>query len=986
MRRAFIAVVVLGMIVALAISTATATAYPGQAAGQDNSADANALAGNANLTGQNIDQSQSGSGTQVAGQDNSSGQAAEAGAIALQDKPSNTAVGIRVLSPGDDGNVHQSNSADANALAGNLNLTGQNIDQSQGGTAAPVIAPVATPCGCQSGTQVAGQSNSNWQDAGALAVAAQDKPSNTAVGIRVLSPGDDGNVSQSNSADANALAGNANLTGQNIDQSQSGSGTQVAGQDNSSGQAAEAGAIALQDKPSNTAVGIRVLSPGDDGNVHQSNSADANALAGNLNLTGQNIDQSQGGTAAPVIAPVATPCGCQSGTQVAGQSNSNWQDAGALAVAAQDKPSNTAVGIRVLSPGDDGNVSQSNSADANALAGNANLTGQNIDQSQSGSGTQVAGQDNSSGQAAEAGAIALQDKPSNTAVGIRVLSPGDDGNVHQSNSADANALAGNLNLTGQNIDQAAGGDYSRCGCGGSPIQVAGQSNASQQGAFALGLAAQLHPSNTATSTNVGGGYGCGCEPSRKAPSSGSGNVHQSNSVDANALAGNINLTGQNIDQAAGGDYSRCGCGGSPIQVAGQSNASQQGAFALGLAAQLHPSNTATSTDVGDGYGCGCEPSRKAPSSGSGNVHQSNSVDANALAGNINLTGQNIDQAAGGDYSRCGCGGSPIQVAGQSNASQQGAFALGLAAQLHPSNTATSTNVGGGYGCGCEHLAQGPLTGVGQRPPVQQRRCKRARAESERHQAVHRSDRCRRCDPGRRAARGEPPGGGSTRCGTPVRSGQQSDVAQRAMVRSPMSCGRTIATLCRLTRRPSVPIVKAQERMGSGMDPRSKWVLRPAGVCVVGTLMVLCGLAAAGGALAAPGQSILRPDAPPSGAVVSPAPDQPTPTQCGGPMRCELRPPLPVRRWRLPNHPIPSLVPLHSPGGQPPRTPLCGLPRPHTPQRSRTRSCSRGKGACPTVSEPSWPPRSPASATGGPTARSRPSRAHSSRWWPSVPVA
>ena len=165
----------------------------------------------------------------------------------------------------------------------------------------------------------------------------------------------------------------------------------------------------------------------------------------------------------------------------------------------------------------------------------------------------------------------------------------------------------------------------------------------------------------------------------------------------------------------------------------------------------------------------------------------------------------------------------------------------------------------------------------QRPPVQQRRCKRARAESERHQAVHRSDRCRRCDPGRRAARGEPPGGGSTRCGTPVRSGQQSDVAQRAMVRSPMSCGRTIATLCRLTRRPSVPIVKAQERMGSGMDPRSKWVLRPAGVCVVGTLMILCGLAAAGGALAAPGQSILRPDAPPSGAVVSPAPDQPAPT-------------------------------------------------------------------------------------------------------------
>ncbi len=688
MRRTLIAVVVLGMIVALAlaIGTATATAYPGETAvqnatGQSNGADANALAGNGNLTGQSIDQSQSGSGTQVAGQDNSSGQSADAGAIAVQDKPSNTAVGIRVLSPGDDGNVHQSNSADANALAGNINLTGQNIDQAQGGTAAPVAAPSTAPCGCQSGsgTQVAGQSNQNWQDAGALAVAAQDKPSNTAVGIRVLSPGDDGNVSQSNSADANALAGNGNLTGQSIDQSQSGSGTQVAGQDNSSGQSADAGAIAVQDKPSNTAVGIRVLSPGDDGNVHQSNSADANALAGNINLTGQNIDQAQGGTAAPVAAPSTAPCGCQSGsgTQVAGQSNQNWQDAGALAVAAQDKPSNTAVGIRVLSPGDDGNVSQSNSADANALAGNGNLTGQSIDQSQSGSGTQVAGQDNSSGQSADAGAIAVQDKPSNTAVGIRVLSPGDDGNVHQSNSADANALAGNINLTGQNIDQAAGGD-SRCGCGDSPIQVAGQSNASHQGAFALGLAAQLYPSNTATSTDVGGGYGCGCESSRKAPATASGNVHQSNSADANALAGNINLTGQSIDQAAGGDYSRCGCGGSPIQVAGQSNSSRQGAFAVGLAAQLHPSNTATSTDVGGGYGCGCESSRKAPATASGNVHQSNSVDASALALNLNATRQSIDQTAGGGA---------IQVAGQRAENLQGAAALAAALQFGAANRA-----------------------------------------------------------------------------------------------------------------------------------------------------------------------------------------------------------------------------------------------------------------------------------------------------------
>jgi len=66
-----------------------------------------------------------------------------------------------------------------------------------------------------------------------------------------------------------------------------------------------------------------------------------------------------------------------------------------------------------------------------------------------------------------------------------------------------------------------------------------------------------------------------------------------------------------------------------------------------------------------------------------------------------------------------------------------------------------------------------------------------------------------------------------------------------------------------------------------MDPMSKWILRPAGVYAVGTLIVLCGLAAAGGALAAPGQMILRPDVPPSGAVASPTPDQPTPTSVKG---------------------------------------------------------------------------------------------------------
>jgi len=62
-----------------------------------------------------------------------------------------------------------------------------------------------------------------------------------------------------------------------------------------------------------------------------------------------------------------------------------------------------------------------------------------------------------------------------------------------------------------------------------------------------------------------------------------------------------------------------------------------------------------------------------------------------------------------------------------------------------------------------------------------------------------------------------------------------------------------------------------------MDPTSKWILRPAGVCILGTLVVGCALSAAGGALAGSGQAIPLPDAPPSGAVISPTPDQPAAT-------------------------------------------------------------------------------------------------------------
>ncbi len=387
-----------------------------------------------------------GDGTQVIGQSADSEQDAAALAATEQEKPSNENVSIRVLSEGDGGDVSQSNEASSNAEAGNLNVTEQTADQTQAGG---------------SGDQIIGQSADNDQDATALAETVQEEPSNTNVSIRVLSPGDDGDVSQSNEASSEATAGNVNLTEQHADQTQAGdsckcgnAGEQVIGQKADNDQDAAALAETKQEKPSNTNVSIRVLSEGDDGDVWQSNTASSNAEAGNLNLTKQTADQTQAGG---------------SGEQNIGQSAKNDQDATALAKTVQEKPSNTNVSIRVLSPGDSGHVNQSNDASSNASAGNINLTGQHADQTQAGdsckcgSGLQVIGQKADSEQDAEAIAATIQEKPSNSNTPVRVLSKGDDGDVWQSNTASSNAEAGNLNATKQNGRPGAGRRFGPAG-------------------------------------------------------------------------------------------------------------------------------------------------------------------------------------------------------------------------------------------------------------------------------------------------------------------------------------------------------------------------------------------------------------------------------------------------------------------------------------------------------------------------------------------
>ena len=207
----------------------------------------------------------------------------------------------------------------------------------------------------------------------------------------------------------------------------------------------------------------------------------------------------------------------------------------------------------------------------------------------------------------------------------------------------------------------------------------------------------------------------------------------------------------------------------------------------------------------------------------------------------------------------------------------------------------------------------------------------------------------------------------------------------------ISRGRTIAALCSVlidTWPESSLIVKSPaEQLGSGMDPRSTGLPWPVGVCAIGALVVVCGLSAVGGALAAPEPSMLRPDAPPSGAVASPTPDQPirSAAEGAGSGGSGHHPRSPSDGRASPQHPILSARPHAKPrvASATKRTVRC-LPRPHvTREASQARSCSRGEGTYPTVSERSWRPRSPASRIEGPTAGSRPSRAHFSRWWLSV---
>src|SRR6266536_3464025 len=514
-------------------------------------------------------------------------------ATSKQDHPSNVNIPVRIFSKGDDGSVTQDNSSKAVSAAGNKNETTQQSEQGSGAPSAPVRGACGGGCGDHGGPSVqdAEQSSFNKQSADSSASSEQDHASNVNVPVRIFSPGDDGDVSQTNSSKAISAAGNKNSTDQSAEQSAGGSGgdpVQYVGQKAGSWQDASSDATSHQSGASNANYPVRIGSPGDGGSVDQTNSSKAVSAAGNKNETDQSASQDAGSV--PELAKVKDGCGeCGSdggpAVQAIDQKATNWQKADSSADSTQCCASNTNAPVRIKSYGDDGDVSQSNSSSALSAAGNKNDTTQDASQDagsspelvrdgcedscgkgDGGPVVQQIGQWASNGQEAESTADSTQKDASNSNAPVRIKSAGGGGDVSQSNSSSAKSAAGNLNGTDESAGQSAGGS------GDPTVQAIGQWADNGQDASSDASSEQSGASNAN-------------DPVRIKSHGDDGDVTQSNSSSALSAAGNKNDTTQDASQDAGGlkeapvihedGCGSCGGDGATVQAIGQWASSEQ---------------------------------------------------------------------------------------------------------------------------------------------------------------------------------------------------------------------------------------------------------------------------------------------------------------------------------------------------------------------------------------------------------------------------
>jgi hypothetical protein len=588
-----------------------------------------------------------GPSVQGVGQSAGSQQSATSSASSTQVQPSNTNISVRIGSPGDGGAVTQDNSSAALSAAGNSNDTSQQAGQSAGGP----------------GVQSADQSAANQQSADSSATSTQVKPSNTNIAVRIGSPGDDGSVSQTNSSKAVSVAGNKNTTDQSAGQSGGSGGVQNADQSAYNKQDATSDATSTQDHPSNVNIPVRIFSDGNDGSVTQTNSSSAVSAAGNKNETTQQSEQGSGAPSAPVRDACGGGCGDHGGPSVqdAEQSASNEQSADSSATSEQDHAKNVNVPVRIFSPGDEGDVTQSNSSTAISAAGNKNTTQQSADQSAGGSGgdpVQYVGQKADSWQDASSDATSHQSGATNANYPVRIGSPGDGGSVDQSNSSKAISAAGNKNETDQSASQDAGSvpelvvkdGCGTCGGNGAPaVQEIDQKATNGQSADSSADSTQCCASNTNAPVRIKS-YGD------------DGEVSQSNSSSAISVAGNKNDTTQEATQDAG-----YGDGAPVVQEIGQWADNGQKADSSADSTQTDASNSNS-------------PVRIKSAGGGGEVSQSNSSSAKSAAGNLNSTDQSADQSAGGS------GGPTVQAIGQWADNWQGASSDATSEQSGASNT------------------------------------------------------------------------------------------------------------------------------------------------------------------------------------------------------------------------------------------------------------------------------------------------------------
>src|SRR3954447_4959042 len=465
-----------------------------------------------------------------------------------------------------------------------------------------------------------------------------------------------------------------------------GTPVQSSTQSTATDQAALAASDAVQIDPSNGNPVVRVLSPGSDGTVTQTNNAASSANAGNTATTTQNGAQTQAsacGCASPAAAmtqaaqngdvdgviaaasqlapttdstsPVTQPAPASStGVQASGQAASTDQAAAADSSATQVAPSNQNVDVRVLSPGNGGSVSQTNNAASSASSGNTGTTTQTAGQSQGGSGVQSSVQHSGTDQQSAALSETKQIKPSNSNVSVRVLSPGNNGDVSQTNSAASSAISGNTGTTAQTATQNQSG--SGCGCEGKGgVQSSDQSAHTGQASLAGSTATQIHPSNANGAIGIGtskdGHQGCGCDgSSREAIAPIPGAVSQTNNAASSASSGNTGTTTQTGTQAQSGsscgctdtwgytDRSQeppaCGCHGTGVQASGQSAHTDQGSLAHSTAEQIDPSNDNGPIGIGS-WGNG------------GDVSQTNNAASSATSGNTATTSQTGTQSQPG---------------------------------------------------------------------------------------------------------------------------------------------------------------------------------------------------------------------------------------------------------------------------------------------------------------------------------------------------